>query len=381
MVVGLSKRCWALVDLAALERNVNKIRASLPKGVKYISVIKADAYGHGLTQVAPRLMRGFVDYFAVANIQEAIYIREIGSGWPILVLSPLLPEEDYLLLEYGLTAVISTYEEALRFEKIGQTVNKYFSVHLKVDTGMGRLGAWYTQATALYHKIKQLNWIKLEGILTHLSSADKDVTFTNEQRTRFKNIITECNVEKTDNLLVHVDNSAGLETFSPSYGANAIRVGLIQFGILPSKSNTFLSSLHTEPVLSLKARVGLVKTLPPNSGVSYGHTFYTKRKTHIGVVTAGYGDGIPISLSNKGKVIINGKCFPIVGRVTMDQTIVDITENPEIKVGDEVTLIGTQGKENISISQWSQWADTIEWDVYCSITKRVPRKYLNNSFS
>lgn len=375
-----SKRCWATVDLLALSRNVARIRASLPRDIKYISVVKADAYGHGLPQVVPRLMQSFVDYFAVANVQEAAAIRELGVGWPILIMSSLLPDEDPYILEYNLTPHISADYEVERFEKLGSTNNHIIDIHLKVDTGMGRLGVWYEQLGEVYLKIQKSSHLKLKGIYTHFSSADKDPEFTQHQRTLFKDSLRKLkNLDKE--VLIHADNSAGLATFSKSNYVNAVRLGIIQFGILAHQDSS-LEMLGAEPVLSLKSRIGLIKDLPQGASVSYGRTFKLSRPSKIAIVTAGYGDGIAMGLSNKGQVLINGQRFPIIGRITMDMTIIDITNaNRLVRVGDEVTLIGQDGNESIGITEWSRWADTIEWDIYCSITKRVPRIYLNNAFS
>lgn len=378
-----NRRCWATIDLAALERNIGKIRAELPKLVKYISVVKADAYGHGLPQVVPRLMGSFIDCFAVATVYEAVTIRELGKGWPILVLGALLPEEDDFLIEYNLTGTVSSLGELKRFEELGQTMRKKVPVHLKVDTGMGRAGVWYADAEDLFRKILDQSNIELTGIYTHFASADGDLEYTSKQRKIFAELLIRLrHIAGNDfkDLLIHADNSAGLETLDRESSFNAVRLGIIQFGVLQNK-DSWVRSLGIEAVLTLKARVGLIKTLPKGASISYGRTYMLQQNSRIAIITAGYGDGVPIGLSNKGEVIVAGNRCPIIGRITMDQTIVDITNFPSISVGDEVVLIGEDEGELITISDWSRWANTIEYDIYCSITKRVPRNYLNNSFS
>lgn len=383
MISSSSKRCWATIDLAALERNIGRIRSALPKHIKYISVVKADAYGHGLPQIVPRLMQSFIDCFAVATVYEAITIRELGAGWPILVLSPVLPEEDLFLAEYDLIPTVSSPEELDRFDALGRTWAKRIPVHLKIDTGMGRAGVWHDEALSLIVKIAQKQNISLKGIYTHFASAGQDLEFTRTQRKIFSDLLLQfqsLSHPDFNDLIIHADNSAGLETFDSSSRFNGIRLGIIQFGIL-SDHSSWVGKLGIEPILTLKTKVGLIKNLPKGVTISYGRTHTLVRNSRVAVVTAGYGDGIPRDLSNKGTVIIRGKKVPVLGRVTMDQTIVDVTDLPEVYVGDEVILIGQSAGESITITDWSRLANTIEWDVYCSITKRVPRNYLNNPFS
>ncbi len=382
MILNRSKRCWATIDLTALEQNIGQIRAALPKHIKYISVVKADAYGHGLPYVLPRLMGSFIDCFAVATVYEAVTVREIGGGWPILVLGSILPEEEDFLVEYDLISTVSSLQELERFEKLGFSTGKKIPIHLKIDTGMGRAGVWHASCESLFKTILNQENIELKGIYTHFSSADKDLEYTAQQRKIFKDLLTKFQIMGANfkELLVHADNSAGLETLDLGSAFNAIRLGIIQFGILQN-TDSWVQSLGIQPVLTLKARVGLIKSLPKGASVSYGRTYILQRDSIIAIITAGYGDGVPIGLSNKGEVIIKGCRYPIIGRVTMDQLLIDITDSPEITIGDEVVLIGQDGADGITISDWSKWANTIEYDVYCSITKRVPRNYLNNPFS
>ena len=368
-------RCWAEVDLAALERNLKRIRAALPEYIRYIAVVKANAYGHGMAPVAARLMRSNADLFAVANLQEAAEINEIGSGWPILLLSPLLPDEDKLLAEIPAMPAISCQAEVKRFGQIGQSAGRSLTVHLKIDTGMGRMGVWYEDAAELYRAIQAHPFLQLGGICTHFSCADTDPEFTRWQRCIFLETLTRLEKQKTlTPILIHADNSASLESFSPQGPFNAVRIGLLQFGVLPV-CGSLLAEVHVEPVFYFFTRIGLIKTLPAGIGISYGRTYITKRPTRIAVLTAGYGDGIPTTLNGKGKVLIHGRVCPFLGRVTMDQTIVDVTDLPEAAVGDTATLIGRQGKQEINVMDFSVWAQHIPWEVLCSITQRVPRIY------
>jgi alanine racemase len=369
-------RCWAEIDLAALERNLRLIRASLPAHIRYVAVVKADAYGHGLQQVAGRLMHAGADLFAVANITEAAQLRELGPGWPILLLSPLLPDEDRFAAEYDVAVTVSTEDEVARLDKAGRIAGRSIAVHLKVDTGMGRLGVWHEEAAGLAARIAAAKNLSLAGIFTHFASPDDDPAFTEEQRRRFLAALAASGLDKSvpDGLFIHADNSAGLETMPGASPFNAVRVGLLQFGILPHPGS-FLAQVRTEPVFSFRTRVGIVKSLPVGTTVSYGRTRRLDRPSRIAVLCAGYGDGIPRSVSNKASVLIHGARCPVLGRVTMDQTIVDVTDVDGVTSGDEAVLVGRQAKGEISIGEFSRWADTIPWETLCSVTKRVPRVY------
>lgn len=370
----LPLRCWAEIDLAALERNLRLIRASLPAHMRYVAVIKADAYGHGLHQTAARLMHAGADLFAVATLAEAAAVRELGPGWPILLLSPLLPEEDKYLADYDLAATISSAEEVARFDAVGRAAGRPISVHLKIDTGMGRLGVWHEEAPALWEKIRAAQYVRLAGVFTHFASPDDDLAFTAEQRKRFLDALARCPGLPLADLFVHADNSAGIETMPGAGLFNAVRVGLLQFGILPHP-HSLLAQVRTEPVFSFHTRVGLVKRLPRGTTISYGRTRTLDRDTTVAILCAGYGDGLPRAASNRAQVLVRGRRCAVLGRVTMDQTVLDVTDVPGVAAGEEVVLVGRQDGAEISITEFSGWADTIPWETLCSVTKRVPRLY------
>ncbi|CAA6677931.1 MULTISPECIES: alanine racemase [unclassified Lentimonas] len=374
-ITNLPHRCWAEIDLAAFERNLKRIQAALPSGVRYVSVVKADAYGHGMPQMVRRLMQSGVDYFAVANVHEAADIRHMGKGWPILVLSPLLPEEDNDLVDYDLIGTVSTREEAERFNALAEKRGTSIQIHLKIDTGMGRLGVWHEEALALLDIVKNLPHLSLKGIYTHFSSADSDRAFTRLQRDRFLAVLEQTD---TTGLLIHADNSASLNSLSGESPFNAVRVGLLQLGI-PPYPDSVLGRVEVEPVFSFHTRIGIVKDLPVDTDISYGRSHRLTRDTRIAVLTAGYGDGIPLELSNAGAVLINGQHCPILGRVTMDQTIVDVTDlDGCIQSGDHAILIGRSGGAEITATTFSETAGTIPWEALCSITKRVERVYVGS---
>jgi len=373
-------RCWAEIDLAALERNLKLIRGSLPPHMRYVAVVKADAYGHGLHHVAARLMHAGAELFAVANVAEAAQLRELGPGWPILLLGPLLPGEEVLAAEYDLAASLSSLEEVPRLNAAGAAVGRPLSVHLKIDTGMGRLGVWHEEAPQLLQAVLQAPHLRIAGMYTHFASPDDDPTFTTEQRRRFRAAVDACVQAglRTEGLFIHADNSAGLESIpaAPDSGRpfNAVRVGLLQFGVLPHPGS-LLAQVRTEPVFSFRTRVGLVKRLPKGSTVSYGRTRTLSRDSMVAILCAGYADGFPRAASNRAQVLIGGQRCPVLGRVTMDQTVIDVTDLRHVACGDEAVLFGRQNGSEIGVAEFSAWADTIPWETLCSVSKRVPRVY------
>jgi alanine racemase len=372
--MSASLRCWAEIDLAALERNLRLIRASLPPHMRYVAVVKADAYGHGVHQAAARLMHAGADLFAVANVTEAAALRELGPGWPILILSPLLPSEDDALAEGDVAATISSREEVVRFDKLGRASGKTIPVHLKIDTGMGRTGVWHETAPALCADILGAPHLRLAGVFTHFASPDDDAAFTSEQRRRFLAALGKCSGIDPGALFIHADNSSGIETLPGASPFNAVRIGLLQFGVLPHP-RSLLAQVRTEPVFSFHTRVGLVKRLPQGTTVSYGRTHTLRRDSTVAVLCAGYADGLPRAASNRASVLIHGVRCPVVGRVTMDQTIVDVTDAPPVTCGDEAVLVGRQRGAEITLTEFSRAAETIPWETLTSVTKRVPRIY------
>ena len=290
-----------------------------------MAVVKADAYGHGLQQVAGRLMHAGADLAGVANITEAAQgQRELGPGWPILLLSPpCFPRRTASSPITDLAATVSTSDEVVApGPRRAIAAGRPIQVHLKVDTGMGRLGVWHEEAAALVRLISGSRGLRLAGIFTHFASPDDDPAFTEEQRRRFLGVLAASGLDKAppEGLLVHADNSAGLETMPGSSPFNAVRVGLLQFGVLAPHPGSFLAQVRTEPVF-FRTRVGIVKRLPSGTSVSYGRTRRLSRDSTVAVLCAGYGDGIPRSVSNKASVLIRGVRCPVLGRVTMDQTV------------------------------------------------------------
>ena len=367
-------RAWVEIDLPAIDRNVGRIKQALPPRVRYVAVVKANAYGHGMPEVATRLLQAGVDCFAVANVGEAARLREIGHDADILLLSPSLPAEMPRAVGLDLDVTLNSLAEAEALERCAAAAGRPVRVHVKVDTGMGRAGVWHAQARELIAFVRAAKHLAWRGLYTHFSEADADTDFTAEQRRIFLALLAEVPADERARLLVHADNSAGLESFSADSPFNAVRIGLMQYGLPPS-AGSFLASLRPEPVLSFHARVVLVKELPAGTAVSYNRTKVLTRASRVAIVAVGYGDGVPTAASNRGSFLLHGHRCPILGRVTMDQTIVDVTDVPGVAVGDVATILGAQGADRITVREFCAWADCIPWEALCTLTQRVQRVY------
>jgi alanine racemase len=367
-------RAWVEIDLPAIDRNVGRIKQALPAHVRYVAVVKANAYGHGMPEVATRLLQAGVDCFAVANVAEAAMLREIGHDADILLLSPTLPGELPRALALGLDITLNSLAEAQALAAAVDKSGLKAKVHVKVDTGMGRAGVWHEQAAELFAFVQAALGFEWRGVYTHFSDADSDADYTAGQRAIFLKLLELIPSSVRADLMIHADNSAGLESFSASAPFNAVRVGLMQYGLPPS-SGSFLASLRPEPVLSFHARVVLVKDLPVGTAVSYNRTKTLTRPTRVAIVAVGYGDGVPTAASNRGHFLLRGQRCPILGRVTMDQTIVDVTDVVGAAVGDIATILGAQGADRITVAEFCAWSDCIPWEALCTLTQRVQRVY------
>lgn len=369
-------RCWAEVDLAALEENLAQIRALAGPQKKVLTVVKADAYGHGLRQIAALLMQGGSDLFGVANLQEARAIRSVGKGWPILMLGACLPFEIGPVIENGIMPAISSLEEAERFDRSAAQQNKSVSIHVKVDTGMGRLGVAPPELGHLLSSIRRMRHLEIKGIFTHYSSAEDDAAFTRRQREIFAQAVHKEMAQGQQFEWIHAQNSGGL-LFERDDLCNTVRPGLLVYGIMPpsSRLSELKQPLAFRPALSWKCRVGFLKSVPEGTPLSYGHTCFTRKKSTLATVTVGYGDGYFRIAGNRASVLIGAKRCPVLGRVTMDQAIVDVTDAGNVQAGDEVVLLGSQGTERIDATQLAEWCETVPWEVLTNITYRVPRTY------
>jgi len=341
-----------------------------------IGVIKADAYGHGLPAVAKALSAKRVKTLAVANIFEANAAVSSAPQSEILLLSPLLKEEIPEVVSHShWIPTLSNLYESTAVEREAMRQKRRVAVHLKLDTGMGRLGGFPLDTLSLLKRIEKSRYLTATGLYTHFSSADTDEKETLHQ---FKKLQSFCRLAKEYGIsvpAVHLQNSAGLMRIRGGKLVKGVRPGLALYGI-PHPLHVWqhrFGSQSLKPVLTWKTRIALLRTVPAGTPVSYAGTYRTRRKSRLAVLSAGYADGIPRKLSNRGKVLIHGKRCRILGRVTMDMTIVDVTHVPKTRWGDTAVLIGKQGNDEITAHEFSGWAETNEYEVLCNIGKRVLR--------
>lgn len=377
-----SYRCWAEVDLDALRGNLAWIRHRVGPEVKILTVVKADAYGHGLKQIAALLMQSGTDIFGVANLAEAQAIRSVGRGWPVLMLGACLPDEVAIAVRDEVRPTISSMAEARLFSSAATSARKTLAVHVKVDTGMGRLGVPADQAFKLVQAVRNLPGLELEGLYTHYASAEDDARFSRRQAQRFESVLAKLRAAGVRVPLIHANNSAAL-LHEPGSTFNLVRPGLLVYGVLPEgkRWDTTILRKYFRPALTFKGRVSLVKDIAKGSSLSYGRTFVASRRMKVAAVTVGYGDGYLRAGSNRAKVLVGGRRCRVLGRITMDQMLVDVSRVRGVGAGDEVVLIGSQGKDSVTAAEVAAWCGTIPWEVLTNITYRVPRIYRGSQAS
>lgn len=369
-------RCWAEVDLDALRENLAWIRHRVGPAVKIITVVKADAYGHGLKPIAARLMQSCTDVFGVANLAEAQAIRRVGRGWPILLLGPCLPDEVEAAVRDDVMPTLSSLAEAKAVANAARRLGREVSVHVKIDTGMGRLGAPPERAVALVKSINRLDGLKVAGLYTHFARVEDSARTSQRQMRLFRGVLAQLDRAGLRPPLVHANNSGAL-LLQPDSTFTAVRPGLLVFGVLPPARRAIKSAFpgRLRPALAWKCRVSFVKTIRAGTPLSYGHTFTAPQPMRVATITAGYGDGYLRAGSNRAQVLIGGQRCRVLGRITMDQTLVNVTGLPRVHAGDEVTLIGRQGDQEVTAAELAAWCGTVPWEVLTSITYRVPRIY------
>ncbi|MFC1559610.1 alanine racemase [Candidatus Margulisiibacteriota bacterium] len=357
----------AEINLLNLKYNIGQIKNLLKPGTKFMAVVKANAYGHGAVEISKAAIDAGIDYLSVANIHEALELKDAGIDFPILILSEITKENVSDLVKNGFSQTVYTYELAEALSKEAEKQKRKVKVHFKVDTGMGRVGAT-DNAAELIKKVSALKGIELEGIFTHLARGEEPNGFTKEQIDKFLKVLKDAGVKAP---LIHAANSAGT-LYNKFAHLDMVRIGLSMYGLYPPGSKK--DTVDLKPVMSFKTKVGFVKRVPKGTPISYGSTFVTDKETNIATLPVGYADGFSRALSNKGKVLIKGKEFPVVGRVCMDLTLVN-SYDEKVSIGDEVVLIGKQGKEEITTDEVADLEGTVNYEVVCGIGKRVPRIY------
>jgi alanine racemase len=363
----------AEVNLKALEFNYRQIQKKIPRGVNILAVVKADAYGHGAVPVSLKLEKLGVEYLGVAIPDEGVELRKGGVKAPILILGGIYKEDGDRVLQYNLTPVVFQKEHLKALTKAAERRQRKVKVHLKVDTGMGRLGVPLDLWASFLAELNQFPRIEVEGILSHFSMSDGEETFTARQWKEFQRAIGMAKEMGVSWKYLHMANSATLTAF-PHYYGNLVRPGIMLYGCCPSPRLKHLVRL--KPVMTLKTHIHFLKSIPPGAKISYGGTFVTKRESLIATLPIGYADGYNRHLSNQGEVLVRGKKAPIVGTVCMDFVMVDVTEIPNVSSGDEVVLVGKQGKQSITAEEIAKKINSISYEVMCSIGKRIPRVYI-----
>ena len=364
---------WAEVDLGHLRHNLRQIRRTLKvseSGV--LAIVKADAYGHGMAEVARTLSKEGVSFFGVANIHEALELRRVCPASKILVLGSFHESQVPSYVRAKVRPTLSSVEDLRVLEKKLKP-RAGFAVHVKVDTGMGRLGVWHDEALGLLKKAAHSRKIKIEGIYTHFASADEASGASARRQTALFGRLRK----ETVSLGIrprywHAVNSLGLVRFRQAHG-DLVRPGILLYGLNPWKGGKL--GLKLKPVLSLKARISFIKKVPAGRRLSYGGTHQTSGQTRIATLPIGYSHGYRIGFSNKSFVLVRGRRCPVVGRVTMDQLLVDVGPSPSVRRWDEVTLIGTENGVRVSAEELAGLAGTIPYEIVCAIHSRIPRIY------
>ena len=362
------------IDLDAISANFDAIRAKA--GVQVMAIVKADAYGHGAVQIA-RLLDEKCSFFGVSSIAEALELRQAGLRKPILILGYTPVEAFRLLIGQEIRPAIFRLDDAIALSKLARKEGVTLPFHFAVDTGMSRLGFQSTEESAdICADIARLPGIFAEGLFSHFATADcADLTKANAQAQRFADFDRMLKERGVHIPLRHLDNSAGLMNFSNHY--EMVRSGIVTYGMYPS-DEVDPGLLDLKPALQWRSRVTHIKMLPPGREISYGGTFVTTRKTRVATVPVGYADGYRRSLSGKFYVLIRGRRAPILGRVCMDQMMVDITDVPDVKIDDPVVLVGSDGNDEITVEQVAAAADSFNYEFVCGISRRVPRRYRQN---
>jgi len=364
---------WAEVDLKALSHNFHLAKQCAGEKRKVLAVVKADAYGHGMIAASRLLEKEKVDYLGVTDVPEGVILRKSGIQKPILLFENLLPEHVGPVPQYHLTATVCTVSTALALDKAGRKAGKKIKVHVKVDTGMGRLGVWHQEAIPFILTLKQMKFLDIEGVYTHFPSADTDKNFTRKQIVIFSSLIERLKDLGLNIPYAHAANSMATLHYQKN-PFTLVRPGLMLYGMSPDMKEHKDDVL--KPVLSVKSKIIFVKTIQKGQGVSYGRTFIAPRRMKLATIPIGYSEGYFRLFSNNADVLIQGQRCPLLGRVTMDYIVVDVSRLKSVQDGDEVVLLGRQGIKKISAEELGRRAQTINYEITCSLGSRLPRIYL-----
>lgn len=367
---------WAEIDLNALAHNFRVIRERVGPSVKILAAVKANAYGHGAAECSTRLEREGVDWFGVALPEEGIELRTAGISKPILCLGGIWAGQENACIQQDLTPVVYRLDVVEALDRAAKDAGTAVDVHLKIDTGMGRLGVRADDVPDFCAALKRFANIRVDGLMTHLASADDEeqTDFTALQLQRFEQAVAAFRDHGFEPNYIHAANSAGLFTFAESR-ANMVRPGGTLYGFTRDVLPPHLDTPPVRPVMSLYSRIMLLKRVPKGAKLGYGGTFETKRDSVIATIPIGYDDGYRRAFSNQARVIVRGQFAPVVGRVSMDLTIIDVTEVADVSLDDRVTLLGSDGDCSITAEDLGELAGTISYEITCGISSRVPRVF------
>jgi alanine racemase len=363
------------IDLGALRHNFFEIKRLAGPHTKVLAVVKSDAYGHGMVPVARTLESAGVNCLGVFEVEEGVELRKAGCGVPILIMMGVLLDEVSAVVAYDLIPALFQIDVGEELSRISAEQGRVTPVHVKVDTGMTRLGVWYEDLPRFLEKLLPLKGIEVKGVFSHLAVADQpDDPYTDEQIRRFLEAVEFCRLNRGFHGDVHVANSGAL-LGSKGLDLGMTRPGILLYGSPPAEG--WAAAASFKPVMTFKSKVIQIKTVPPGTSVSYGCTYTTQERATIATVPVGYDDGYSRLLSNKGEVLIHGQRVPVVGRVCMNLTMVDVSSVSDVVVGDEVVLLGSQGKERITAEEIATRIETISYEVYCTFGKSNRRIYIN----
>lgn len=368
---------WAEIRLENLEFNFYSVRNFIAEDIKYMAVVKADAYGHGIVECATKLEKAGIDCFGVALPEEGLTLRENGIKKPVICLGGFWEGQENSLLDNDLTPVIYSLETAEKFNKAAMDKNIIAAVHIKIDTGMGRIGVRFDDAAEFAGKLKHFTNLNVEGLMTHFAAADdlREKKFTDAQTKRFYQTVKTFESKGFNLIYKDLANSPGAIAHKNSRG-NMVRLGGVLYGLGGDVLPKEIDKPKLRPVMALHARISFLKNVPKGETIGYNRTHKTKKDSIIATVPIGYHDGFPRALSNRGRVIINNQFAPVVGKISMDWTLIDVTGISDIKVDDEVILIGNSGGLYIKAEDLAEIAGTISYEITCGINNRVKKVFM-----
>jgi alanine racemase len=371
----LHRPCWAEIHEDALRSNWRTLRQKLAQGVQMLAVVKANGYGLGLLNVSKVAVEEGAAYLGVSSVEEGIALRQAGFKTPVLILGSLFPFESFsLLFENRLTPTIASLEAAQTLSRLAGIRKESCAIHVKIDSGFGRIGVSIPHALDLIKEVAQMPGLLIEGLYTHFASSDLDADYTRAQAKAFMAVVQAAQAQGVRPRWIHMANSAAILKFPETHGT-LVRPGIAYYGVSPYPGAP--ADVALKPVLSWKSQVIFLKTIPEGSSVSYARIWIAKRPTRVATLAVGYADGFRRVLSNKGQVLLGGRRVPVIGRVTMDMTMVDVTDVPACRVGDEAVVIGTQNTQTITVQDVADWAETNAYEILCGIGTRVPRVVLH----